>query len=292
MIDPTVGEQLLSPVRGMVQGFIEREAALAQAPGRTQASFNRLESELPSSQAPLVQAVGQQFVRQMEKGSTAGSLTGVAYEVVSPAQFKVEKGPTSAEQNVPGYTIYGVFFITGTIASSIFRERNQGTFRRLQAAPISRGALMIGKLFPYYLINLVQICLMFAIGVLLFHISLGHDPLALLLVSLVTSAAATGMGFLLASLGSSEEQVGSLGTLLAVVLSAVGGMMVPVYVMPHFMQTVSRFTPHAWALAAYQDVMVRGLGVTAVLPGVGMLMVFAVIFWGIGIWRFRFDVVG
>ena len=289
VVDPTVGEQLLSPVRGMVQGFTDREAALAQAPEKTRASFDRLASGLPASQAPLVQAIGSKFADQLNSGELPSASSGVRYAVTSPAGFKAEKEPSSAEQNVPGYTIYGVFFIIGTIATSFFRERNEGTFRRLQAAPISKVALMIGKLLPYYLINLVQIGLMFATGVLLFHISLGSDPLALLLVALSTSAAATGMGFLLASLGRSEEQVSSLGTLISVVMAAVGGMMVPVYVMPRFMQTVSQFTPHAWALAGFQDVMVRGLGVQAVLPAVGMLLGFAVLFWGIGVWRFRFD---
>jgi ABC-2 type transport system permease protein len=125
--------------------------------------------------------------------------------------------------------------------------------------------------------------------VVVFHIGLGHDPVALILVSLASALAANGMGFLLAAVGKNQEQVGSLGTLVAVVMAAVGGMMVPSSIMPHFMQTLSRFTPHAWALTGFQDVIVRNLGVADVLPAVGMLLVFAVVFWGVGIWRFKFD---
>jgi ABC-2 type transport system permease protein len=73
------------------------------------------------------------------------------------------------------------------------------------------------------------------------------------------------------------------------VLSAVGGSMVPVSIMPQFMQTLSKFTPHNWALAGFQDVFVRGLGVSAILPDVGVLLVFAAAFWGIAIWKFRFE---
>jgi ABC-2 type transport system permease protein len=290
LVDPTVGTQLLSPARGMVQGFVEREASLAQAPIKTQAGIDQMAASLPANQAPMLQAIGSQFVKQVSTGEAAsqGNL-GVAYQVVTPAKFKVERVPTSAEQNVPGYTIYGVFFIIGTIASGIFRERNEGTFRRLQAAPLSKGAIMIGKLLPYYLINLIQIAIMFTVGVLVFHIGLGRDPLALVLLSLACSAAATGMGFLLAALGKSQEQVGSLGALISVVLSAVGGMMVPSSVMPQFMQSISRLTPHAWALTGFQDVIVRGMGTLDILPSVGMLLVFALVFWGVGIWRFKFD---
>jgi ABC-2 type transport system permease protein len=290
VVDPTLGTEMLSPARGMVQGYIDREASIAQAPEKTQAGLDQMAASMPASQRPVLQQVGSAFLNQFTAGDTAQDTNlGVAYEVVSPAKFQVEKNPSSAEQNVPGYTIYGVFFIISAIANSIFRERNDGTFRRLQAAPLSKAAILIGKLLPYYLINLLQIVVMFTIGVLVFHIGLGHDPLALVMVSLAASAAATGMGFLLAALGRTQEQVGNLGTLISVVMAAVGGMMVPSYVMPHFMQTISRFTPHAWALSGYQDIIVRGLGVVDILPAVGMLMLFALVFWAIGIWRFQFD---
>jgi len=59
--------------------------------------------------------------------------------------------------------------------------------------------------------------------------------------------------------------------------------------MPPFMQTLSKISPHAWALSGYQDVIVRGLGTAAVLPEVGVLLGFAVAFFGVAVWRFRFD---
>ncbi len=293
VVDPTVGNQLLSPAKGMVQGYIEREASIAQAPQRAMKGFSQVAANLPSSQTAVLQAAGNQFASQMAKGSSSTlENPGVAYQVVSPAKYQETRYPTSAEQNVPGYTIYGVFFIITTIASGIFRERNEGTFRRLQAAPLSKTTYLIGKMLPYYLINLIQIALMFTIGVVVFHIGLGHDPLALILISLATSTAATGLGLLVASLGKNEEQVGSLGTMLSITLAtlaAVGGMMVPMSVMPKFMQSVVLFTPHAWASSGFQDLMVRGLGLSAILPAFGMLMAFALVFWTVAVWRFQYD---
>ena len=80
-----------------------------------------------------------------------------------------------------------------------------------------------------------------------------------------------------------------MGTMLGVVLSVVGGMMVPTYVMPDFMQKLSLFTPHAWSLSAYHDVIVRGLGLVDILPSLGVLLLFALGFWTLSIWRFRFE---
>jgi ABC-2 type transport system permease protein len=288
--DPAVGRQLLDPVRGMVQGYVEREASLAQSAQRTAMGFEQMAAQAPANQAFLIRAVGNQFTAHYAGVQDPGGTNlGVTYEVVSPAKYQSVKRPSSSEQNVPGYTIYGVFFIMQTIATGMFREKNDGTFRRLQAAPVHRAVLLTGKMLPYYLINLVQIALMFTVGVLVFQISLGNDPFALALLSLACAAAATGLGLLITTLGKTLEQVSSMSTLLAVLLSVVGGMMVPTYVMPNFMQVVSWVTPHAWALAGFQDVMVRGLGVDAVLPAIGVLLGFSVAFWGIAVRRFRFD---
>jgi ABC-2 type transport system permease protein len=72
-------------------------------------------------------------------------------------------------------------------------------------------------------------------------------------------------------------------------MAALGGVMVPRFVMPAFMQTLGLITPHAWALTAYQDILVRGYGVAEILPELGALMAFAVAFFGVALWRFVWD---
>jgi len=106
---------------------------------------------------------------------------------------------------------------------------------------------------------------------------------------LALALAANGLGLLVASLGKSEAQVEGLAVFLAITLSALGGMLVPAYVMPGAMRTLSLFTPHAWALAGYQDVIVRGLGVGEVIPETGVLLLFAGLFFTFAWWKFRFQ---
>jgi ABC-2 type transport system permease protein len=288
--DPAVGSRLLAPTRGLVQGTIEREAFIAQAPQQTIEGFNQMAAAAPQAQAALIHDLGERYSTQFSSAQfSANPNLGVDTQVVAPAMYVATHRPSSAEQNVPGYTIYGVFFITSTISVSLFREKNEGTFRRLQAAPISRAALLSGKLLPYYLINLIQIALMFGVGVVVFHISLGVHPLTLAPISLATAAAATGLGMLIASLGKTQEQVGSLSTVLSIVMSALSGMMVPISVMPAFMQKIAMVIPHYWALTGFQDVIVRGLGMSAVLPVVGVLLGYALVFWVVALWKFRFE---
>jgi ABC-2 type transport system permease protein len=149
--------------------------------------------------------------------------------------------------------------------------------------------MLIGKWIPYYLINIVQIVIMLGVSSLLFNMSLGHSAAGLVIVSLAASATATGLGVLVATLARTEAQISGLTVLLLLTLSVLGGCFIPRFIMPEWLQTLGQITPHAWALDAYQDLLVRGYDFWDVLPKVGVLGVFAVIFFGIGVWRFRFE---
>ncbi len=286
IVDPTANNQILAPARGLVEGHVERVTSFALLEFQARAGFEGIAMTVPPAQQVLVKQIGDEFTGGMANANTSA---GVEYKVSSPAQYKIDKEPTSVEQNVPGYTIYGVFFILQTIATGVFEEKNSGAFHRLKAAPLSRAAYLIGKGLSYFAINLIQIVLMFAVGVMVFRMNLGNDIPAMVVISVVTSLAATGLGMMVTCFMHTQEQAGSLGTLLGVVLSVIGGMMVPAYVMPDFMQKLSWATPHAWALTAYQDVIVRGMDLPQILPSLGVLSLFALGFWSIAILRFKFD---
>jgi len=275
--DPAMNLQLLATVKGAIQGTIERWVLLARISQHLKETFGALEGMEGQFDNPL----GNTSVSGFER-------SGVDFIHTFPRGFNAKRRPTATEQNVPAYTIFGVFFIVLTLASSFLQEKKDGTFQRILAAPLSKTALLIGKLLPYYLVNLVQIGLMFCIGVVVFGIRLGDLP-ALVIVSLALAAAANGLGLLVAALGKTEAQVNGLSVLLAITLSALGGMMVPSFIMPDLMKTLSLFTPHAWALAGYHDIIIRGLGAKDILSEMFVLLGFASFFFVIALWRFRFD---
>ncbi|MFO7462235.1 MAG: ABC transporter permease [Desulfatiglandales bacterium] len=287
--DPATNLQLLASVKGLIRSTIERRVLSATLPQRIKQAFGEQASGIPLGSGPSGQNGEERFKGIVSgTGKEGADRSSVAFVNDSPKGFAAGRRPTATEQNVPAYTIFGVFFIVLTLASSFLKEKGDGTFQRIMAAPLSKPALLIGKLLPYYVVNLIQIGLMFAVGVVLFEMNLGHVP-ALVLVSIALAAASNGLGLLVAALGKTEAQVNSLSILFAITLAALGGMMVPAFVMPGFMKTLSLFTPHAWALAGYHDAMIRGLGVTDVLPETGVLLGFAALFFSIALWRFRFD---
>ncbi len=158
---------------------------------------------------------------------------------------------------VPAYTVMFAFFLVLTVGWLFVAERRQGTLRRLQAAPLSRHEILIGKLLPCFGLSVVQGMILLAAGRLVFGMGWGPQPLWLLPVVMTTSLAAMGLALLVASLARTETQVALYGTLLVLVLAGVSGCLMPREIMPEEMLRVSHITPHAWALDAYSELLVN-----------------------------------
>jgi ABC-type transport system involved in cytochrome c biogenesis permease component len=157
---------------------------------------------------------------------------------------------------VPSYTVMFAFFLVLTVGWLFVGERRQGTLRRLQAAPLSRYQILLGKLLPCYGLSVLQALILLGAGKLVFDMRWGEQPLWLLPVVLATSLAAMGLALLVASLARTETQVALYGTLLVLVLAGVSGCLMPREMMPEEMVQLSHVTPHAWALDAYSELLV------------------------------------
>src|SRR5437588_2103664 len=128
--------------------------------------------------------------------------------------------------------------------------------KRLVAAPLTRGQILAGKMIPCYLLSLFQGFFLLGAGKLVFGMSWGSAPLWLIPVVLTTSLAAMGLAMLVAALARTESQVSIYGTLLVLLLAGLSGtFMGDRALMPEQMQEISRFTPHAWALDAYRQLL-------------------------------------
>jgi ABC-2 type transport system permease protein len=286
LVDPSINRQLIAPVRGAVEGVLRGVVLVERMPGELRVALESWAADEVEGPPPedLLDSI-ERVVRERLGGVDPRSLASVS--IIYPREMVRVRPPSATQQSVPAYTIFGVFFISLTLATSFVRERVDGTMMRLLVSPVSRPALLLGKLLPYYLVNLVQIALMFTVGVALFGVDLG-DPVALAVVSLALAGASTGLGLLIAAFGRTEAQVGALAVSSSLTLAALGGMMVPSFVMPRLMQGLALVTPHAWALQGYHDVMLRGAHVAAVSLEVMALVGFAAVFFVVAVLRFRF----
>jgi len=188
--------------------------------------------------------------------------------------------PTSVQQNVPAYSLFGIFFIVLPMAGAFIQERINGTYQRLLTMPVNDLTLVLGRIIAYVGIGTGQCLLIGCIGKWLLPLW-GAPPLevggslpALGVMVACAILAATGYGILLGTLVNSFEQAAMVGPISIVIAAAIGGIMVPVYAMPPFMQRLSTVSPLAWGLNGALDVFVRGGSLVDVLPEAGALAAF------------------
>ncbi len=189
--------------------------------------------------------------------------------------------PDAVQQNVPAWSLFGIFFIVLPMAGSFIKERLCGAQRRMLSMPVSYLTIATGKISAYMLVCLVQFSLILCIGRWLLPLlgtsqfQVGPAPVATAAVAFCAILAATGYGILLGTVVNSYEQASMFGPISVVIAAALGGIMVPVYAMPPLMQTLSLISPLGWAQNAFLNLLVRGAGIRSVMSDIFGLLAFA-----------------
>ena len=201
--------------------------------------------------------------------------------------------PTSVQQGAPSWIVLGMFLLVIPLSVTFIRERQLGTLQRLHSLGVSPWVVMVGKIIPYLVVNQIQFGLILLEGMYVLPwlggdaLTLGHTPGALIVVSLATSATAIGFAFLIAVMARTTEQAHVFAPASILILAAIGGVMVPKFVMPVIMQQIAAVSPLSWALEALLDVLVRAGGLREAAPEVGGLLLFAGCCFAVVIVRFR-----
>ena len=258
--------------------------------------FSEMQSSAPAEfQIYDIDVLTRQAQSQF-KTSDERPLVSVKLEYPQAATASEDDDFSMVQFSVPGFTVLFAFLVAQASARSIYDEKKTGSFRRLLAAPLSKVQLLTGKLLPNLLIVLFQILIIFLASVILLpltgvaRLSLGEHPGALLAISFCVALCSTSLGILIAAIARTEAQIGGVSALFLWLMGFLGGTMVPLDIMSSPMLTgISRFIPHSYAVTAYKDVLIRGADLNAVLPALGILVGFSLIFFLIGLWRFDFN---
>ena len=207
----------------------------------------------------------------------------IVFKEIVPTKNDEDVIPNSAQHNVPAWTLFAIFFIIVPLSINMVKEKSQGTFVRLRTNPVNYATVLGGKTIVYVGVCLIQFTLMLLIGVYLFpSIGLpeldvsGRLPL-LYVVAVFVGLAAVGLGLLLGTVAKTPEQSAPFGATFVVILAALGGVWVPVFAMPKFMQSLSNLSPMNWGLNGFYDVFLRNASFKEILPEISLLFLFFII---------------
>ncbi len=195
---------------------------------------------------------------------------------------------TGANQSVPGVSSMFLLFTLLNAASVLVGERTSGTLQRLFTLPIPKYQVVAGKVLTQMIYAGLQFIILYVIGGFL-GAKFGSNYLAIALLVIAFLLCGGALGFLLATFVRNENQAGAIASLGGFVLAPLGGAWWPLDIVPEFMQIIGHFSPIAWVMDGFQDLIYYDGTVFDVLPEVGVLVAMAVAFGVIGVARFRYE---
>ncbi len=174
--DPAGDSTRFQQIEGVVQGAATR----LSVKNKVASGMEQLDNLIVFAPEEIRRTIAEQPTQ------APGDLSKPAVNLrkVAPENYRLSGTPDTYQQTIPGYTVMFVFFLIPSLAGSIRLEKLHGTFRRLLSAPISSAEILGGKLLASLLIGLVQVVVLFLIGSLVFHMGLGNDPIAFLLLTI------------------------------------------------------------------------------------------------------------
>ena len=218
----------------------------------------------------------------------------IVFEEISPKSTDEKIIPNSVQHNVPAWALFAIFFIVIPLSTNIIKEKTQGTGLRVFTSPQPYSLFLTGKIMVYIVVSLIQFVLMLLVGLYIFPL-MGLPSLVVTgkITLLAVMAAASGLsaialGVLLGTLAKTQEQAAPLGATITVILAAIGGVWIPVFAMPHTMQTIAKISPMNWGLQGFYDILLRDGGCSAIAPEIGLLLAFSAICFCISIYYEKF----
>jgi ABC-2 type transport system permease protein len=262
-------------------------------------SIRRVSSAVSAAQNAVMQRESiQPFASEAEKQGYFESSLQLAQSLQrdAPERVAAVEGLTQDQvdydpraNSSAGQLITWVFIPLFAISALFAYERQQGTLRRLLTTPTNKATFLLGTISGQVAMALIQMGLLVGFGILAMKLNWGREPLALFIILLASALAAAAFGTLMGTLIKTEGQASGLSVMFGMVFALLGGCWYPMELFPPAVQNVVKILPTTWAMQGLLDLVLRGGGLQQVLPEAAVLLGFAAIFFGVGVWRFRYE---
>jgi ABC-2 type transport system permease protein len=190
-------------------------------------------------------------------------------------------------QSSPGILVMFSIFSLVTSASLLVAERKTRTLQRLMTTAMKPWQIIAGHLLAMFSLVFLQSLMLVVFGQLVLKVDYLRQPAGIFLVVLGLGLWVAAMGLLIGVIAKGDEQVVLYSMVAMFVFAALGGAWFPLEGAGRAFATIGHLTPAAWAMDGFQNVLVRGLGLGSVLLPVGILLAYALGFFGLATWRFR-----
>jgi len=213
---------------------------------------------------------------------------------VEPVSFQKEsialgeKKMNNVTGRAAGFSILFVMIVMLSATGTILKARQLGVWYRLLGTPVSKAQILGGYILSFFLIGWIQFGTLMVLTNVLFGVQWGNLLGTIILVS-VLLLAVIGLALFLASIVKTTDQQSASGNLVVVSTCMISGLYWPIEIEPEWMQKVANFVPQTWAMRGFTELIARGGTLADIAGYVGILMLFAGVFFIVGLTRIRYD---
>jgi ABC-2 type transport system permease protein len=240
--------------------------------------------------APLVLMDGSQLF-SVETAESALGRMATASGAPSP-EVKILYNPdlTTSWVMVPGLAGLILVFI-GTLITSlgVVRERQAGTLEQLAVMPFRAWDVIVGKIAPYFIMAAVDLAIIVAIGMGVFHVPFAGNPAIFCLGAALFLLVTLGMGVLVSTLSQNQGQAIQLAFMLVLPQVLLSGLIFPVASMAAGVRWISYVLPLTYFIQISRGVMLKAVPISDLWEPIGLLALLAVVVLGLAVFRFRRD---
>jgi ABC-2 type transport system permease protein len=263
----------------MVQGLLQKVSFTAAPSMMANEGLGMLE-KYGGALTPEQRASMDRWTKMIDADSgvsTAVSNFGPAIDVVNVMQ------PGYGNVGIVSFYAAGIgvmflLFSASGAGGALLEEEESGTLGRLIGSRAGMTGVLIGKWLFIAILGVLQLTVMFVWGALVFHLPLVNHLPGFFVMTIVTAAAASGFGMLLATMCRSRAQLSGISTIVILAMSAVGGSMFPRFLMTDTMQKMGLATFNGWALDGYIKVFWRDATLVELWPQVTVLVLLCATF--------------
>lgn len=240
----------------------------------------------------------QPFASEAEKQAYFNSAFSSAQEIMveTPNLVQNEEGQTQDSVNYDpranstvGQMITWVFIPLIGLSAMFAQERQRGTLSRVLVTPTTKPLFLGSTVIGQVLTAVLQMAILITFGAMVMNVNWGDAPLAVALVILSSTLAAAALGTMLGTFVKTEGQANGLSIMIGMVMAMMGGCWYPIELFPQAIRSAARILPTFWSMQGFLDIAVRGQDLSGVLLECGVLLGFALLFFTIGVWRFRYE---
>jgi ABC-2 type transport system permease protein len=261
-----------------IQGALSRLLSAVQIARQTTQTFE------PVANATVRQSY---FNEALLAATKAWSKPALSVKVEQTGEQASSSQQRAAAQVSPGMMVQ--FVILGLINSAmvLMLERKTHALTRMLTTPISRVEIIAGHVLAMLLLTLLQEIILVAFGQIFYNVNYLREPLATLLVMVALALWTSSLGLLIGVFAKVQDQVVAFSMIAMFVFAMLGGCWVPLDITGPVFSAVAHITPTAWAMDGFQNIIVRGQGLSAVLLPVAILLAYAVGCFALASWKFQ-----